>query len=114
MKILNTSKNTVIAGNCTLADTFFSRFKGLMGVDSLRPGSGLLIVPCNSIHMFFMKFPLDIIFLDKNNCVVSLIEGIKPWQVSKIIRKAHSVLELPTGSIKASVTQAGDVLELIS
>ncbi|NJD04257.1 MAG: DUF192 domain-containing protein [Ruminiclostridium sp.] len=108
MKIVNTSKNTILAENCSTANTFFTRFKGLMGVNRLPAGSGLHIAPCNSIHMFFMKIPLDIVFLDKDNTVVHLIEDIKPWKVSKIVHKAHSVLELPTGTIKASGTRMED------
>ena len=114
MKILNISKKTILAENCSTADTFFTRFKGLMGVNRLPAGSSLHIVPCNSIHMLFMKIPLDIVFLDRSNAVVHLIESIQPWKVSKIVHKAHSVLELPTGTIKASGTCIGDQIEFKS
>lgn len=112
MKVLNSGKNTILAENCSIADTFVSRFKGLMGVSKFPAGSGLLIVPCNSIHMFFMKIPLDIVFLDRSNTVVHLIEDIQPWKISKIVSKAHSVLELPSGTIKASCTCIGDRLQI--
>jgi len=78
----------------------------------LLPGSGLIIVPCNSIHMFFMRFPLDIIFIDKSDTVVFLIENIKPWRFSRIVRKAHSVIELPAGIIHESRTEIGDILKI--
>lgn len=110
MKILNANKNTILAENCKGADSFFTRFKGLMGVKELPAGTGLHIVPCNSIHMFFMKIPLDIVFLDSSNTVIHLIKDIKPWRVTKIIHKAHSVLELPAGTIESSQTMAGDGL----
>lgn len=111
MRISNTSKNTVLATDCSVADTFFKRFMGLMGKKVLEKGSGLVITPCNSIHMCFMKFPLDVVFIDSSNTVVYMIEDIKPWRVSKLIGKAHSVLELPVGTIEASETQPGDRLE---
>lgn len=112
MKILNISKNTLLADSCRVADTFFTRFKGLMGAAFLPAGAGLHIIPCNSIHMFFMKIPLDVVFLDRNNTVVHMVEGIRPWQATKIVRKAHSVLELPAGTINSSRTSAGDRLKL--
>lgn len=113
MRIENLTKGTTLSFNCEIANSFWKRFMGLMGKDNLPQGNGLVIVPCNSIHMFFMKFPLDIVFIDKNNIVVYVIENIKPWRASKIIRKAHSVIELPVGTIKSSQTYVGDQLEII-
>lgn len=113
MKIINTGNNSMISEDCKVADTFLSRFRGLMGKHELLPGSGLLIIPCKSIHMLFMKFPLDIIFINRDNVVVYIVEGIKPWRVSKIIKNAHSVLELPVGSIKILNTKLGDRIELV-
>ncbi len=113
MKIVNSVKNTIIAENCRVADTFLSRFRGLMGEKALPKDCGLLIVPCNSIHMFFMKFPLDLVFIDGSNTVLHTVEGIKPWRVSKIVPGARGVLELPVGAISASGTQKGDILSLV-
>jgi uncharacterized protein len=112
MKITNKTKSTILAEHCAAADTFMSRFMGLMGKKSLPAGHGLLITPCNSIHMLFMKFALDIVFIDKNNTVVQVIENIRPWKTSKIIWKAHNTLELPVGTVQKSGTQVGDVLEI--
>lgn len=111
MRISNTSKNTVLATDCSVAGTFLKRFMGLMGKKVLEKGSGLIITPCNSIHMCFMKFSLDVVFIDSSNTVVHIIEEIKPWRVSKLVSKAHSVIELPVGTIAASETQPGDRLE---
>jgi hypothetical protein len=82
-----------------------------MGRKEFSKGSGLLITPCNSIHMIFMKFPLDIVFLDKNNVVIYLIKGIKPWSVTKIVKSAKSVLELPEGTINDKDLRIGDTLD---
>ncbi len=110
MKILNHSKKTQIADTCRIAKNFFPRFMGLMGKKNLSEGSCLIITPCNSIHMFFMKIPLDIIFIDKNSKVLHIIESIKPWRISKIIRNSHSVIELPVGTLSKSKTTIGDQL----
>lgn len=100
----------MLAYNCDRAGTFFARFKGLQLVKELPAGSGLLITPCNSIHMFFMRFPIDAVFIDADNNVVCIEEGIKPWRVSRVIRNARSVLELPAGTAAATGTVLGDVL----
>lgn len=112
MRIENSTRSTCLADKCEIADSFIKRFKGLMGRNVLKQGHGLLILPCNSIHMCFMKFPLDIVFIDRDNTVVHIIEGIKPWRLSKIVYNAASVIELPVGTIKESLTQVGDKLEL--
>ena len=113
MIIRNKRKLTSLAVNCQTADSFLSRFKGLMGRETITEGSGLIITPCNSIHMFFMKFALDIVFLDKNNRVVHIAENIKPWRLSKIVRSATTAIELPINSVKASRTEIGDTLEFL-
>ncbi|MDP4180035.1 MAG: DUF192 domain-containing protein [Bacillota bacterium] len=112
MKLFNKSKETFLAYELKVADNFFSRFMGLMGKKELSHGAGLLISPCNSIHMFFMRIPLDIVFIDKNNTVISIIIGIKPWRVSSFVKNAVSTIELPVGTIAASHTSIGDVLAL--
>jgi uncharacterized protein len=81
-----------------MADSFFKRFKGLMfRKDSIRD-EGLWIVPCNAVHMFFMKFPLDIVLLNEQDEVVGVHHSLKPWRMTKPMKEAHSTLELPAGS----------------
>ena len=110
IKIVNPAKQTVLADACKVANTFFSRFRGLIGIKDFPKGSALIIKPCNSIHMFFMKFPIDVVFLDPDNTIVFLLENIKPWRVSPIIRKACCAIELPAGAIRSSGTETGDRL----
>lgn len=114
MVIRNITCNTVLAGNCIHARTFFTRFKGLQLKKDLAPGCGLLITPCNSIHMFFMRFPIDAVFIDKDQAVLYIEEGIKPWRVSKTVKKSRSVLELPAGTAAATGTRPGDRLEIVN
>ncbi|MFZ5989361.1 MAG: DUF192 domain-containing protein [Bacillota bacterium] len=112
MIVKNESRITILANNLTIADSFLKRFLGLMFKSDLPKGSGLLIKPCNSIHMFFMKFSLDVVFIDDQNNVIHQIEGIKPWKCSKIIWNSHAVLELPAGTIKETGTRIGDRLSI--
>lgn len=113
MIIRNITRNTVLSNQCDHARSFFARFKGLQLKKDLPAGSGLLITPCNSIHMFFMKFPIDAIFIDKDQVVLSIEERIKPWRISKVVNKSHSVLELPAGTSAATGTKPGDRLQYI-
>ena len=112
MKILNSSKASVIAQYAGKADTFLSRLTGLLGKDNLKPGQGLVIGRCNSIHMFFMKFPIDAIFVGRENRVVGLVENIKPFQVSPIFWQGNFVIEVGVGVIKNSNTALGDLIRL--
>lgn len=113
MIIMNATRNTVLASKCKAAATFFSRFRGLQLKKELPAGQGLLITPCNSIHMFFMRFPIDAVFIDPDNKIVCIMEGIKPWRVSKVVRHARSVMELPAGTASATKTRVGDFIEII-
>jgi uncharacterized membrane protein (UPF0127 family) len=108
----NLTRNTLLADQAAQADTFARRFKGLMGVASLPAGQGLHIEPCNSVHTFFMKLPIDVIFLDQSLQVVDIAHAMPAWKVSRLYFKARSVLELPAGTAKASGTEAGDRLAM--
>ena len=108
MLISNKTRGTTLAGNATKASTFLARGRGLMFTQQLPEGGGLVIEPCNSIHMFFMRYPLDVVFIDKEGRVVFMYEGIKPWRVGRIVKGAKLAVELPEGAIAASNTQVGD------
>ncbi len=92
------------------ANTFFSRFMGLMGRESLIPYDALLIKPCNSIHTGFMKFPIDVIFLDKDNRVTAVRAGLKPWRLFTPGNKSCSVIEFSSGFIQQFQIKPGDQL----
>lgn len=112
MIVKNVTRKTILAGKCEIASTFFARFRGLQFRKELPPGHGLLIKPCNSIHMFFMRFPIDALFLDSENRIVHICEGIKPWRVSGNVKGACCVLELPSGTVSSTGTAAGDILDM--
>ena len=96
----------------TVASTLWARLKGLLGTDALEAGSGLWIKPCNSVHMFGMKYALDIIFLDEQHRIVKIVENLQPWKIVKPVRNAMSVLEVPAGTCKAECVCEGDMLVL--
>ena len=110
MKVFNITRQTLLASSVDVASSSSERRKGLLGRDSLAPREGLWIVPCESIHTFFMKFSIDIIYLDRSMRVRKVRSNVPPWRLSAC-PTAHSVIELASGSIKASQTKPGDQLE---
>jgi uncharacterized membrane protein (UPF0127 family) len=93
------------------AETSAARRTGLLKHERLTEGEGLWIVPCEAVHTFFMKFALDLIYIDRKRRVKSVVRNVRPWRFSMCL-PAHSVLELPVGTIDRTETQIGDQLEL--
>ncbi|WP_202080612.1 DUF192 domain-containing protein [Caldalkalibacillus salinus] len=91
-------------------DTFTCRLKGLMFRKQPLEQEGLWLIPCNAIHMFFMSFPIDVLFLDKKQKIVKTVSRIKPWKTQGKVKEAHSALELPEGTIEAYDIQEGDYI----
>jgi uncharacterized membrane protein (UPF0127 family) len=83
----------------------------LLGRDRLEPGTGMLIDRAGSIHMFFMRFPIDVVFLDRDRKVVGVSHGLRPWRVAAA-RRAVAALELPAGAAAEAGIEEGDVLAL--
>lgn len=94
-----------------VADTFFTRLKGLLGTKSLPESQGLLLRGCNSVHMLGMRYALDIVYLDRGGIIVKLVENLRPWQMS-CCRKASDTLEVNSGIIRHSRWKVGDRLDL--
>ena len=93
------------------ANTFFKRFRGLMGQD-LAPDHAMLLTPCNSIHTCFMKFPIDVVFLNREYAVVDLMESMQPWRCSRTVPKAKHVLEMRAGTMKRLGIETGMQLDI--
>lgn len=100
---------TSVCASCHLAVHPWSRMRGLLGRASLAPGEGMLFRPTGSIHMFFMRFPIDAVFLDRELVVLDVVRGLRPWRTASR-RGAKVVVELAAGA--ASTVQAGDRLSL--
>lgn len=111
LQAFNKTRNTVLATQLTLADSPKTRERGLLGRDTLLPGEGLWIVPCQAIHMFFMRFSIDLVYIDRQKRVCKVRSNVAPWRISACI-SAHSVLELPAGTVRETSTQREDVLEI--
>ncbi len=111
MRAYNRARGRVVAARVTAANDAASRSRGLLGRDSMAPDEGLWIVPCPMIHTFFMRFPIDVIFLSRALEVVRVMENLKPWRLSPWVFSAHSVLELRGGVLRGSVA-VGDVMEI--
>jgi uncharacterized membrane protein (UPF0127 family) len=112
MRAFNPRSGKYIASNVIEAATIFMRMKGLLGRDSLPPGEALWLRPCKSVHTIGMKFPIDILFLGRDNRVVGVEENIPPNRFSAFVYKAAGALELPAGAISESGTRAGDIIEI--
>jgi uncharacterized protein len=110
--ISNITRSTPIASSIKIARNPWQRMKGLIGSSNFPQGEALVITRCQSIHMFFMKFPIDVIFCDRRDKVIGLCAGIKPGCLSPVFFKASYAIELPSGSIAASGTQPGDQLQI--
>ncbi|HEV3201943.1 MAG TPA: DUF192 domain-containing protein [Bryobacteraceae bacterium] len=113
MRILvrNQTRNTVLAESADMADTSAKRRTGLLKHERLNPGDGLWIVPCESVHTFFMKFPIDLVYLDKQTKVRKVRHRVPAWRLS-VCLSAHSILELPAGTLEQTGTRVGDELTI--
>jgi uncharacterized protein len=108
VRIINKTKNIVIAENGRVADTVLSRLVGLLNQRSISPEEALVITECRSIHMFFMRFSIDVIFVDRKNKVVGLVQKIRPFRMSPYFFRAQKAIEIFPGGIKKSQTMVGD------
>jgi uncharacterized membrane protein (UPF0127 family) len=112
LRITNTTRGSVLAEQCEQARSFLARGKGLMGRERLAPSDGMLIDPCSSIHTFFMRFAIDVVFINRAGRVVGLRAAMPPGRPYAGAWGARAVIELPAGTIAASGTQLGDAIEM--
>jgi hypothetical protein len=110
LRVTNLTRDTVLATCMEIADSAAKRNKGLLGRKSLAPGEGLWIAPCEAVHTFWMQFSIDLVYLDRKKRIRKLVSDVRPWRLSACF-SAHSVLELPAGTIRATRTEPGDALE---
>lgn len=113
MQVINIGKNTILADNAKLADTFLKRLIGLLNRKSLNKGEALILSPSNCIHSFFMRFAIDVIFLDKTGKVVEILPSFKPFRLSPIYFGASLTIELPEHTLQLTRTQPGDIIKII-
>jgi uncharacterized protein len=112
----NRTREAYLATQVRVAGTHWSRFRGLMCADaaSFPAGRGLWLVPSRGVHTFAMRFPIDVLYLDRDKTVVHLEQNLKPWRMAPVRRNAISVLELPENTLRSTRTAVGDQIEIAS
>jgi len=112
MKAIIQNSSKELAGNLIVADSIFSRMKGLLGRNFLPEGTALWLIPCKGVHTFGMKFPIDVIMIDRENRVIAINANLMPNRITSIYPSAATVMELPAGSAAAVKLVTGDILEV--
>lgn len=108
--LYNVSKDNLVLENVKLASSFMEKFKGLMGRKKLNKSEGLMLLSCNSIHTCFMRFPIDVVFLNMDHEVIAMRRSVKPWRMVNFIKKAYITVEMPEGTIEHKNIEIGDLL----
>lgn len=110
----NRTRTTYLATELLIARTHWTRLRGLMATDSSQfpRGVGLWISPSHGIHTFAMRFPIDAVYLDRDRIVIHIEEDLKPWRLAAVRVHAASVLEVPTGTVRESLTVLGDQVDI--
>jgi uncharacterized protein len=108
--VLSRGDASVVCERCVVADRMLPRMKGLLGKRELSAGEGILIQPAPSIHTFFMRFPIDVVFLAKNGEVMKIAPNVGPWRM-RSCRRAFAVLELPAGEAELRGITVGDHID---
>jgi uncharacterized membrane protein (UPF0127 family) len=110
VRVTNRTRGTVLAERAELANSMWTRFWGLMGRTELPAGGGLVLQPGGGIHMWFMRIPLDVVHVDKNDVVTHVLRGIKPWRFGPLFVGSKVAIEVPVGA--AATTQPGDEIQI--
>lgn len=108
MRVVNVDRSAELGARVEVADRYWTRLVGLLGRASLAEGEGLWIEPCNSVHMLFMRFPIDVVFTSAEGRVVGVRHGLLPWRMTWLVPGARAALELPAGVAARTGTVEGD------
>jgi len=114
MRVVNITRDTLLADKAELADAFLKRLIGLLNRKALKKGEALILEPANCIHSLFMRFTFDALFLNKSGRVVGIQPSMKPFRISPVYFTACLVIELPEHTLKLTHTQPGDTIEMLS
>ena len=112
LHVENVTRNTVLVAQGRVADNFWTKFRGLMGVRQLPEGDGLLITKCDNVHTHFMRMPIDIFYVDDHHCIVDIDPAMKTWRIGRRRSSAAFVLEVPSGTALRTQSTAGDQLKI--
>ncbi len=109
-RVVNRTRDAVLGERVELARTPWTRLVGLLGRAALDAGGGMWLEPCDSVHMLFMRFPLDVVFVDADGAVVDVVAGLRPWRATWPRARARVSIELPVGTVARTGTRAGDLI----
>jgi uncharacterized membrane protein (UPF0127 family) len=110
IRIVNKTRDSVLGAKVLLADNWWLRARGFLGRPMPQAGEGLFLSPCRAVHMIGMRYPLDVIFLDRNGGVVAAYESLRPNRSTAWHRDAEYAIEVPPGTVRATATSPDDVL----
>ena len=118
LRAINRPRDTVLCERLEDAGGLAGQSRGLLGRDGLADGAGMLFVrgrlePFMWMHMFLMRFPIDVVFLDRDGIVVHISHRLRPWRVSSVVLRARKALELAAGAAANSGTMVGDRIDLL-
>lgn len=112
VRVANATRNTLLGERIGVADTSWSRMRGLLGRAALDSGGGLLIIPSQAVHTIAMRFPIDVLFVDRDCRVIHVNPALAPYRITGLHWRAQWVLELPAGVISRTSTSIGDELTI--
>jgi uncharacterized membrane protein (UPF0127 family) len=110
--LINERTRKPVADAVEIAETRKTRRRGLLGRDSLDDGAALMLIPCFMVHTAFMRFPIDVVFVDRDGCVVRTVSRLEPWRIAAAW-SAYSVVELPAGRLESCPVEIGDRLYVV-
>ena len=114
VRVANLDRQAPLGERVAVADTWWCRLRGLLGQPPLQHGEGLLIRPCRAVHMFGMRYPIDVVFVDRDDRVVALYNQLGPGKASRYHLRAEAAVELPGGTLARTATAVGDRLSFSS
>lgn len=112
MRITNLTRGNVVASNASLANTFWSRLRGWMGKLRVMPEEGLVIYPCKGVHTWWMFFPIDVLFVSPSGRILYIVENLRPFRFSRVLKEACLVVEMPGGAVQECGAMLGDLIEI--
>ncbi|NLE75530.1 MAG: DUF192 domain-containing protein [Chloroflexi bacterium] len=112
LQVENFTRGVTLVEHGRVANTHWARLVGLIGVRQMVPGDGLAIVPCRSVHCFFMSMPIDVLYVNREHRVVAMDHELRPWRIGSLHKGVHYVVELPAGTLARTGTAVGDQLRV--
>ncbi len=114
LQLENSIKGSVIVPKLAVAPSLWKRTVGLLGIPHLQSGEALLLQPCTGIHTWFMRYSIDVLFLDKRGKVLRTVENLRPFRIAGPLLRARTVVEMAPGTLKHVSVKPGDILRVVA